>query len=234
MGTPIGLAFFHGWGLDRSFWQPLAALLDAHPHTYFDAGYFGPAQTPDFLGAEHWVAIGHSMGWVHALEHPPAQGWAGMVSLCGFTRFCAQQPGDPGQPKRVVERMARVFAHTPQAVLQDFLARCGLSCALSPLATSTDAWQYPRLLADLSRLADVDVSPLWQNLSAPVLALASKDDVIVPPALTEATFAPHPQTQLIWHAQGGHALGHDRASACALAVQAFLNTLDDGQRTHQP
>lgn len=240
MAAPIGLAFFHGWGLAPSFWQPLAALLPAYPQTFWDAGYFGPAQAPDFTSATRWVAIGHSMGWVQALVHPPQQGWAGMVSLCGFTRFCAQQPGDAGQPRRVVERMVRVFERTPQVVLQDFLSRCGLATLCPPDPASL---QTARLLADLSRLAEVDLGTMWpcqlaqqnsQTEPSPILALAAQDDAIVPPALTEAAFASHPNTQLIWHAQGGHALGHDQAPACTQAIQAFLNTLDDGQRTHQP
>lgn len=231
MRTTIGLAFFHGWGLDRAFWQPLAALLQDHPQTFWDAGYFGPAQSPDFSKATRWVAIGHSMGWIQALENPPPQGWTGMVSLCGFTRFCAQQPGEAGQARRVVERMVRACERTPQTVLQDFLTRCGLSglCPMAPGTMPTD-----RLLADLAHLIDIDVNASWQNMSTPTLALATRDDVIVPPALTESAFASHPHVQLHWHEEGGHALGHDHAFACAQTVQAFLNTLDDGQRTHQP
>ncbi len=232
MRTTIGLAFFHGWGLDRSFWQLLAPLLSNHPQTFWDAGYFGPAQQPHFQGAPRWVAIGHSMGWIHALENPPPQGWAGMVSLCGFTRFCAQQPGEAGPARRVVERMARVFERTPELVLQDFLTRCALP-ALNARPPDTPL-HTDRLLTDLSRLADVDVSASWQNVSTPTLAWAARDDVIVPPALSESAFALHPHTQLTWREQGGHALGHDQAPACAQAIRAFLDTLDDGQTTHQP
>lgn len=237
MSTNIGLAFFHGWGLDQGFWQPLAAELRAYPQTFWDAGYFGPSQTPDFSGATRWVAIGHSMGWVHALEHTPLAGWVGMVSLCGFTRFCAQQPGEAGQAKRVVERMVRVLERTPHAVWQDFLQRCGLS-ALSarhgdPSKVMDAPIQADRLRADLSRLADVDATDLLRHVSAPVLAVAAQDDAIVSADLTEATFGGRPLTKLIWHPQGGHALGYAHAPFCAQAIQAFLTELDDGQNAHQ-
>lgn len=231
----IGLTFFHGWGLSPRFWQPLAALLQAYPQTSWDAGYFDAPQVPDFNGATRWVAVGHSMGLIHALEQPPHNGWAAMVSLCGFTRFCAQQAGEAGQPKRVVERMLRAFNRSPDEVLHDFLDRCALS-TLHPAngIGHGDPIQSDRLRTDLSRLATVDASDLMSQVSVPVLALASRDDMIVPAALTESTFGQRPNTQLAWHEQGGHALGHDQAGVCAQAIQAFLTTLDDGQRTHQP
>ncbi|MGE5453007.1 MAG: alpha/beta fold hydrolase [Acidobacteriota bacterium] len=232
MPAPIGLAFYHGWGLNSTFWQPLASRLCDHPQTFFDAGYWGgPPCQPDFRAATHWVAIGHSMGWARALTQAPPSGWSGLVSLGGFTRFCAHQPGDAGQSRRVVDRMAKVLARTPHAVLQDFLSRCGLSALCPDEATPL---QTDRLLADLLHLAELDLSPQWQQTATPTLALACLDDPIVPAALTTATFAQHPGAQLVWHSQGGHALGHDQACDCAQAIQAFLSTLDDGQRTHQP
>ena len=70
----VGLAFFHGWGLGPHFWQALAAALPGHPHAFFDAGYTGAVQQPDYTLATHWVAVGHSLGWAHALQNPPTGG----------------------------------------------------------------------------------------------------------------------------------------------------------------
>ena len=226
----IGLAFFHGWGLSRRFWQPLAAALPDHPHAYFDAGYTGEPATPDYDLATQWVAVGHSLGWAHALQNPPPGGWLGMVSLSGFTHFCAHAPGDPGQAKRVVERMVRVFERTPQAVLQDFLTRCQLA-ELMP--EEDPPLHMGRLHHDLHRLIDIDVNPLLAELSAPVLALAAQDDVIVPPELTASIFESHNNTTLTWRADGGHALGYVHANWCAQQIQPFIHNLPHGQTTHR-
>lgn len=222
-GMTIGLAFFHGWGLDSRFWRPLAKLLSHHPHVWMDAGYFGPVSSPDWHGATHWVGVGHSLGWVRALESPPPNGWSGLVSLCGFPRFCAKTKGDVGQPRRVIGRMVQTFENTPHDVLHDFLRRCDLLRLMPP---SDAIWHTPRLSADLVRLASLDVNEVLAGYRSPLLALAALDDPIVPSALTASTFAQRPNTQLIWHAQGGHALGHVQASACARAVGDFMKTLD--------
>ena len=114
----VGLAFFHGWGLGPHFWQALAAALPGHPHAFFDAGYTGAVQQPDYTLATHWVAVGHSLGWAHALQNPPTGGWLGMVSLSGFTRFCAQAPDDVGvvelRQRLGLTRRVRGRASVPQ------------------------------------------------------------------------------------------------------------------------
>lgn len=248
----LGLVFFHGWGLSPAFWQPLATRLAQYPQVFADAGYFGTSQfptlTPHLPPGHRWVGIGHSLGFARALQTPPAQGWAALVSVAGFARFCppvenpiaASSPiaaatgpgaattvtaaGDApvaraAQPRRVVERMLRAHARDPHAVLADFLHRCGLTGLLPPLGAPRNA---DRLAADLALLLDVDVSAPLAALDVPVLALATRDDPIVPAALTEATFAPRAHTQLVWQAQGGHALGYAGVDECAAAVQTFL------------
>lgn len=221
----LGLVFYHGWGLDVNFWQPLAARLSQHPQVFFDVGYFGPPQNPKVPPNHRWVGIGHSLGFSRALQTPPACGWAALVSVAGFTRFCAPPSGGEGQPRRVVERMVRAYAREPQSVLADFWARCGLANRV-PLvgAVRNDT----RLAADLTLLLDIDVQAqlaAMTTLHTPVLALAARDDAIVPSALTEATFAQCPHTQLVWLAQGGHALGHAYADVCASAIADFLETV---------
>jgi pimeloyl-[acyl-carrier protein] methyl ester esterase len=220
----LGLAFFHGWGLDAHFWQPLAARLPQYPHTFCDAGYFGNPQMPYWAAADRWVGVGHSLGFAHALQTPPPQGWAGLVSVAGFTRFCATPVGggaQTGQPRRVVERMVRAFAREPHAVLAEFLARCQLA---SLVPTPSVPW-HDRLAVDLAALRDIDVSAALQATTAPLLALAARNDAIVTSDLTEATFAQRPATRLVWRPTGGHALGHAGADDCAHATIQFLETV---------
>lgn len=226
----LGLVFFHGWGLSPAFWQPLTTRLAQYPQLLADAGYFGSPQsphlTPHLPPGHRWVGIGHSLGFARALQSPPAGGWAGLVSVAGFARFCPPAGGDVlslvAQPRRVVERMLRAHARDPHAVRADFLHRCGLADLLPPPGAPLNV---ERLAADLALLLDVDVSAPLAALEVPVLALASRDDPIVPAALTEATFAPRAHTQLVWQARGGHALGYAGVDDCAATLQAFLETL---------
>ena len=222
MREPIGLVFFHGWGLDADFWQPLAARLALYPQLFCDAGYRGKPLLPDDSAALRWVGIGHSLGFARALQTAPVKGWAGLVSIAGFPHFCELAPGSGGQPRRVVERMVRVFAREPHAVLRDFLERCGLLALMPDDAVALD---LARLNADLALLLDINVTAQLAAFVAPLLTLAAADDVIVSPQLTASTFAKRPNTRLQWVAQGGHALGFVGASTCAAAITEFLGDL---------
>lgn len=223
----IGLAFFHGWGLSSTFWNRLRAALPDYPHAVIDRGYFGGTSSTPWHLADQWVAIGHSKGWADALHYPSqhhgAPEWAATVSLCGFTHFCARHADDAGQARRVVERMVKVFGKAPHEVLNDFLSRCELTDCLP---TSDQALTLPALQHDLVALIDMDVSQLFESLALPHLALAAQDDVIVSPALSATTWSGTPQTELIWHPTGGHALGHAHADWCAQAIRHFVNTVN--------
>ncbi|HET8871872.1 MAG TPA: alpha/beta hydrolase [Aquabacterium sp.] len=221
----IGLAFFHGWGLDPDFWRPLQAALPDHPHANWNAGYLGSAEQPNFNATTHWVAVGHSLGWATALNQPPQSGWLGTVSLCGFTRFCAHAPGQAGQAIRVLERMVKAFDSQPEQVLSDFLTRCHLDDCLPASGLTLDVNALRR---DLQRLIDIDV----RLPPAPCMALASRDDPIVSPALTQACFDTQANSQancqLRWQDEGGHALGHAHADWCAEQIRGFLRGLRHG------
>ncbi len=120
----LGLVFYHGWGLDTQFWQPLAARLAQYPQAFSDAGYFGAPQNPTLSPDHRWVGIGHSLGFARALQTPPAGGWAAFVSVVGFTRFCAPPSGGEGQaqlralialPTRVLALAARDEPSCPES-----------------------------------------------------------------------------------------------------------------------
>lgn len=229
----IGLAFFHGWGLRGAFWQRLREALPEYPHAVIEQGYWGDASHTPWAEATHWIAVGHSKGWADALHYPSqtphAPAWTATVSLCGFTHFCARHTDDAGQARRVVERMVKVFGKAPHEVLRDFLTRCELQafCA-SPDATPEQVGNLARLQADLAALIDMDVSDWVGQHPLPHLALAAEDDVIVSPALSTASWSNAPQTELVWHPTGGHALGYAHADWCAQQIRRFVNGLAHG------
>ncbi|MFD1958014.1 methyltransferase domain-containing protein [Novosphingobium panipatense] len=115
------LLFAHGWGFDRHFWAPLAALLPEWDHAIDDRGYFGEPCEPLLEGP--CLAVTHSFGTMRVLAALPA-GLVGIVAINGFERFTAL-PGRAGVPTRVLDRMLRRFENDPIGVLNDFHANCG-------------------------------------------------------------------------------------------------------------
>lgn len=223
-----GLVMHHGWGLDGRFFTPLAEALSAYPQALADSGYTGRPWLPIRRGETAWVGIGHSLGFARLLEEvamAPGR-YRALVALGGFTRFCETMPGSGGTPPRVLARMLRAFAKAPVEVLADFLQRSDL---IHLMPESPSCLDLPRLAQDLTRLAMLDMQQQLAACPLPVLVLASRDDPIVPPALTEACFAEHPLARLVWCEQGGHALGHAEAAWCADQIGRFIAQLPDGK-----
>src|SRR5438067_9979570 len=172
----VTLLMLHGWGFDRSVWEPLAAELRDVPVETADLGYFGHPESASV--ATPVVAVGHSLGSLLLLRDPP-RGCIGMVAINGFDCF-AEQPGWPGVPRRAVQRMIDRFAAAPAEVLTEFRRRCGDGEA----AAGAD----PALLAEhLALLRDSDERARAGD--RPVLSLQAIDDPILPPPLREQAFA---------------------------------------------
>lgn len=176
----IGFAFCHGWSFDAQALAPLRqALLQRLPDAVcasFDLGFHGAPQVPHLSREIQWIALGHSYGFAWLLQQP--QPWHAAVSLNGFTRFC-RRPGHPqGTPVRLLQAMQAQLARDATGTVGDFQARCGMP------STAPRGLDQATLLEHLERLRELDiVLP-----DCPTLALATTDDVIVPPALTQACF----------------------------------------------
>lgn len=209
---PLGFALCHGWGLDAASMQPLAtALLHAFPAdsvqcVLFDLGFGGNPQRPHLDPDRAWIAVGHSYGlaWLlqqaasfqDATDAPTVAGnkaslvpWRAAVSINGFTRFCRQAGQAPGTPVRLLDAMLARLERDPVATVQDFRARCGSVAddPAFPLATlARDAGDAARhaLQQHLLALRTLDL----RLPGLPLLALATQDDAIVPPALAQACF----------------------------------------------
>lgn len=207
------LLFVHGWAFDAAFWAPLAAALDDWPQATFDAGYFGPARTPQPDGPV--VAIGHSLGVLRLLRDPaPAR--LGLVSINGFARFAAAPDFTEGVPPRMLDRMLNRLATQPEAVLRDFRQRCGD-------ATAFGMAQVDTLTRDLQALRDEDQRTALAALRVPLLALAGAQDPIVPAAMTQATFSD--AAGIRWRDAGGHLLPATDTDWCAQQIRGFVADL---------
>lgn len=200
------LLFVHGWGFDRRFWEPLAALLPEWPHLVDDRGYFGARHeaVPD----GPCIAVTHSFGTMRALAAPPP-GLAGIVAINGFERFTAHADR-PGVPLRVLDRMLRRFETDPHGVLAEFRRTCGSEAPFDTIDAAL-------LHADLLRLRD-DAPPVP---SVPIAVLHGAQDPLLPPDMRAASFAGAADLRRIDSPTGGHLLPLEAPSLCAAAIRAM-------------
>lgn len=200
------LLFAHGWGFDRHFWDPLAALLPEWLPAIDDRGYFGAPLDPAVDGP--CIAITHSFGTMRVLSAPPP-GLTGIVAINGFERFTAV-PGRSGVPVRVLDRMLRRFETDPRGVLSEFRRSFGFTQDFAEI----DA---PRLAADLLRLRDA-APPLPK---VPVLVLHGGTDPLLPAEIRAASFT-GAQVRRITHPAGGHLLPLEAPELCASAIRGMI------------
>lgn len=200
------LLFAHGWGFDRHFWTPLAALLPEWPHLIDDRGYFGAPHEPVVDGP--CIAVTHSFGTMRLLAAPPPE-LAGIVAINGFQRFTAVAER-PGVPVRVLDRMLRRFETDPRGVLAEFRRTCGAAPDFAPIAPEPLAADLLSLRDDTPSLPDV-----------PVLAIHGGADPLLPPEMRAATFA-GANVRRVDHAAGGHLLPLEAPDLCAAAIREMI------------
>lgn len=126
---PIHVDFFHGWGFNALFWQPLQRVLAAElrrediPFDFetHDRGYFGllqkessPKSTPPKDGLR--IVVTHSFG----LHWCPGNILASadvLVTFCGFNAFHIVTALNESTP---ISAMAMAWQRNPGAVLSRF------------------------------------------------------------------------------------------------------------------
>lgn len=211
-----------------AFFNSLTDHLHQHfpgaPCYFLNLGYFSVSEfsvmntapnsvlnlVPDVIQTElekqgdiHWIGIAHSYGLVRLLRLPLQ--WHYLISIAGFTRFAV----DAELPQALLVRLKT----KPAATLRQFYRLCGLPDEQYPSGVP----HLERLETDLHYLMACDEQ---QALSAyRVLVLASSNDAVVPPELTQQCFAP---AQIHWHEQAGHALGAVAAPWCVQQIKRNL------------
>lgn len=191
---PLVCVWAHGWAYSLDFFTPLLKHIESTwPEGSsqcrmlgLEQGYFErPAGLYAWDGAQwkhntsredlkqaHWLGIGHSLGFCQLMH--AGLPLDSLISLHGFSRFCAQTAGQSGTPRRLVERMLKKWADSPETVLKDFLERAeGQSCSAIP------PFDPQRLRAHLENMMN-----LSGGEAVPVaLSVISSMDGIVSPAL---------------------------------------------------
>ena len=211
---PLSVLFYHGWGFNASFWEPLCSLLPEYAHQCDDAGYFGTPSSPEPTAP--YIAVTHSFGTMRFLATPPP-GMVGLVVISGFDRF-TETEGFPGTSHRVVNRMISALAQAPETVLSDFHK---LFDSTVPQGTPIAA----RLQADLECMRDGDLRDAAVNLAVPILSLQAQKDTLLPMSLRETVFAAVGGVMRHTHPSAGHLLPRDDAPWCANTIRHFASTL---------
>ncbi|GBQ91819.1 hypothetical protein AA13595_3190 [Gluconacetobacter johannae DSM 13595] len=205
--------FVHGWGFAPGFWTPIRSALGRTDGIDLDFGFFGPERMAA-RPARPFVAVGHSLGALWLLRHPP-EGCVGMVLINGFARFSAAADFPAGVPPRVVGRMIQGLEQNPDDVVLTFRRRAGIAADLPGPA------QAGRLAAGLAMLRDEDARPALDEAAIgatlpPMAVLAGLDDPIVTANMTRTCFST--AVPIEWVADGGHLLPLTHPDICAAAI----------------
>jgi len=200
----------HGWGYHAGIWSDVVGHLGDVDVTLVDLGFVagGPK------GSTEWpadaIAVGHSTGVLWLLKQGGGR-FKGLVSIQGFDHFC------PHVPQTRVAALKRGLERDPVGTMQAFWRSCG-----APGFALPEALNVARLDEGLDWLMHWDAREAKEKLECPILALAARDDPIVPPAMTEAVWQ---GTKIIWSPDGGHALPLRHPHRCARHVLEFTDTL---------
>lgn len=200
----------HGWGFHAGIFADLISHLEGAETTLIDLGFVsgGPKGETDWPSDA--IAIGHSLGLLWLLEQGGGR-FRGLVSIQGFDCFCCHiVPSRIAALKRGLER-------EPGGTLQAFWRSCGAAGFALP-----EALNVARLDEGLDWLMHWDARKAKQELACPVLALAARDDAIVPASMSEAIWE---DTGIIWSQDGGHVLPLRHPRWCARHVLEFANAL---------
>ena len=200
----------HGWGFHAGIWADFIDHLEGAEVSLIDLGFVagGPK------GASDWppdsIAIGHSLGLLWLLREGGGR-FKGLVSIQGFDCFsCYIAPSRVAALRRGLEKDAG-------GTLQAFWRSCGASGFTLP-----EALNVARLDEGLDWLMHWDARKAKDELACPVLALASRDDPIVPASMSEAIWK---DKGIAWSQDGGHVLPLTHPSWCARHVLEFANVL---------
>ncbi len=204
----------HGWGFHAGLWDRFVSQLPDSDVTLVDLGFVagGPKSASDW--PEDSIAVGHSLGLLWLLEQGEGR-FRALVSLQGFDCFCCHI-----LPSRVAS-MRRGLARDAGATLAAFWGASGTS-DFAP----AEALNVERLDQGLDWLMRWDARDIKARLACPVLALAARDDAIVPEAMTEAIWQDGTGSRsVVWSLDGGHVLPLQRPEWCARHILEFAHAV---------
>jgi pimeloyl-[acyl-carrier protein] methyl ester esterase len=206
--------FVHGWGFNGAIWRDLTGYMRNSEVSLVDLGFVEEGPPSVSVWPRDAIAVGHSLGVLWLLHRAGKEGWPpfrALVSIQGFDCFCALVP-----PSRVAG-MRRGLRRDAYQTVEAFWRGCGTEPFASPEALNVE-----RLDEGLGWLMDWDKTEVKSCLVCPTLALAARDDAVVPQAMSEAIWG---SDNILWSATGGHVLPLKHPEWCANHVLDFAHAL---------
>jgi pimeloyl-[acyl-carrier protein] methyl ester esterase len=206
--------FVHGWGFNAAIWRDLIGFMRTSEVSLVDLGFIAGGPPSASAWPSESIVVGHSLGVLWLLHRAGEAGTApfrGLVSIQGFDRFC------PLIPTSRVGGMRRGLRRDAYPTLEAFWRGCGTEPFARP-----NALNVKRLDEGLGWLMDWDVRDARAELTCPTLALAARNDAIVPEAMSAAIWG---EDKIQWSPTGGHVLPLKHPQWCARHVLDFAHAL---------
>ncbi|HVQ10422.1 MAG TPA: hypothetical protein VMS19_00790 [Methyloceanibacter sp.] len=204
----------HGWGFNPVIWRDVIRNIGNAEVALIDLGFIAGGPKAVDIWPSDAIGVGHSLGLLWLLHQAGQEGTPplrGLISIQGFDRFCPYIP-----PSRVAG-MRRGLRRDPGQTLEAFWRGCGTEPFASPEALNVE-----RLDEGLGWLMDWDETKVRAELACPTLALAARDDAVVPQAMSEAIWGSY---NIRWSETGGHVLPLKHPQWCARHVLDFAHAL---------
>lgn len=202
----------HGWGFHSGLWQDVTPLLKDFEIKYVDLGFIwqGPKGTSRL--PQNAICVGHSFGLAWLLRHGPRP-MRGLVSIAGFDNYSDHMRRDHLASMKLgldKDAEAELMAFWRAIGIGDFSDRVNFDVA--------------GMRGALDWIANWDLRQTRNNLTCPIMALASADDPFVPKAMSEAIWG---KGDLRMRDDGSHALPLTQPTWCADAIREFAAGISD-------
>jgi 3-oxoadipate enol-lactonase len=238
---PARAALVHSLAMDRQFWAPVAARLDASVLTYDCRGHGrsgkpeGPysvaqfaddlADLLDHLGWENALIAGASMGGCVALatadRHPGRTSALGLVDTTAwYGPDAPRQWAGRGEKARREGLAAMTEFQTTRWFTDTFRsARLDVvqSCVETFLRNDPEAYAATCLM-----LGDCDLRPALPAIRVPTAIVVGREDYATPPAMAEALHAGIAGSSLDMIEDGRHLTPLERPDLVATALARLL------------
>ena len=206
--------FCHGFGFNYHFWDNLASYFVNGKCTFLDLGYFKePSYCIDTLEGEI-IGVGHSLGVLKLLKLQ--ERFDCLIGLNGFVNFLGNDLCMRNKRQLELEILKKNFQKNPRITLKNFYKRCGVS-SFTQFA-KLEELDLEAVMSDLELLTLNFAPP-----SIPMLIIAAKNDVIVPPEITHDNFPPYSNVEVDIIDKGQHGLGFLEASYVYKSIKEFVD-----------
>lgn len=214
----------HGWGFNRTFWNPIHDLLD---NTFiFDVaerGYFSEKKAPEFCANPDLlkVLITHSYG-LHWCSDSLLKQADHLIVMGGFLQFHPNKKDEGRRSKLIVQQMLSHFVKKPLEVLEQFYKN-----SFHPSKTKLNApkdMDHDLLLADLSDLHR-DLQPRQRIFDMNnITIIHGSDDLIVQKQNARQMFNELKyRSQYFEILRAGHAFPVTHADKCLEIIKTVID-----------